>query len=42
MPALWKLRTVWADPGFFENAPLTFLEARWIPNIVVARLTQTA
>ena len=42
MPAHWKLRTVRADSGFFENALLTFLEARGIPYIVVARLTQTA
>jgi hypothetical protein len=41
MPAHWKLRTVRADSGFFENALLTFLEERAIPYIVVARLTQT-
>ena len=41
MPAHWKLRTVRADSGFFENALLTFLEARGIPYIIVARLTQT-
>jgi hypothetical protein len=41
MPAHWKLRTVRADSGFFENALLTFLEARSIPYIIVARLTQT-
>jgi len=41
MPAGWKLRTVRADSGFFENALLSFLEARGIPYIVVARLTQT-
>ena len=31
MPAHWKLRTVRADSGLFENALLTFLEARGIP-----------
>jgi len=41
MPTSWKLRTVRADSGFFENAFLTFLEANQIPYIVVARLTQT-
>ncbi len=41
MPAHWKLRTVRADSGFFENALLTFLEARAIPCFVVARITQT-
>lgn len=41
MPAGWKLRTVRADSGFFENALLAFLEARGIPYIIVARLTQT-
>jgi hypothetical protein len=41
MPTHWKLRTVRADSGFFENALLIFLEARGIPYIVVARLTQT-
>lgn len=41
MPAHWKLRTGRADSGFFENAQLSFLEARGIPYIVDARLTQT-
>jgi hypothetical protein len=41
MPAAWKLRTVRADSGFFDNTLLTFLEARAIPYIVVARLTTT-
>lgn len=41
MPSHWKLRTVRADSGFFENALLSFLESRGIPYIVVARLTQT-
>ena len=41
MPASWKLRTVRADSGFFDNALLSFLEARSIPYIVVARLTTT-
>ena len=40
MPSHWRLRTVRADSGFFENSLLTFLEARGIPYIVVARLTQ--
>ncbi len=41
MPAHWKLRSMGTDSGFFENALLTFLEARDTPYIVVARLTQT-
>jgi hypothetical protein len=41
MPATLKLRTIRADSGFFEDALLSFLEARAIPYIVVARLTQT-
>jgi hypothetical protein len=41
MPAAWKLRCVRADSGFFDNALLSFLEARAIPYIVVARLTTT-
>lgn len=41
MPASWTLRTVRADSGFFEDGLLGFLEARGIPYIVVARLTQT-
>jgi hypothetical protein len=41
LPAHWKLRTVRADSGFFENAFLTFLEAQRIPYIIVARLTQS-
>jgi hypothetical protein len=41
MPASWKLRCVRADSGFFDNALLSFLEARAIPYIVVARLTTT-
>ena len=40
MPKNWKLRTVRADSGFFDNALLTFLETMGIPYIVVARLTQ--
>jgi hypothetical protein len=40
MPEKWKLRTVRADSGFFENSLLTFLEASGVPYIVVARLTQ--
>ena len=41
MPAIWKLRTVRADSGFFDDALLGFLVVRDIPYIVVARLTQT-
>jgi hypothetical protein len=41
MPGHWKLRTIRADSGFFENALLTFLEELGIPYIIVARLTQT-
>ncbi len=41
MPAHWAIRTVRADSGFFEDALLSFLEARNIPYIVVAKLTQT-
>jgi hypothetical protein len=37
MPEHWKLRTVRADSGFFENAPLTFLESRAVPYIAESR-----
>ncbi len=42
--ALWGeralLRVVRADAGFFDNAPLSFLEERGLAYIVVARLTK--
>ena len=42
--ALWgqrqKIRRLRADSGFFEDLLLSFLEARQIPYIVVARLTK--
>lgn len=41
MPADWKLRTVRADWGFFDQALLGFLEERSLPYIIVARLTRS-
>ena len=41
MPAGWKLRTVRADSGFFDQALLGFLEERALPYIIVARMTRT-
>lgn len=41
MPAGWKLRTVRADSGFFDQALLGFLEERSLPYIIVARMTRT-
>ena len=41
MPPAWKLRTVRADSGFFDQALLGFLEERSLPYIVVARMTRT-
>ena len=41
MPADWKLRTVRADSGFFDQALLGFLEERSLPYIIVARMTRT-
>jgi hypothetical protein len=35
------LRTVRADSGFFDGSFLDFLEARALPDVVVARLTTT-
>jgi hypothetical protein len=40
MPADWKLRTVRADSGFFDQALLGFLEERALPYIIVARMTR--
>jgi hypothetical protein len=41
MPTDWKLRTVRADSGFFDQALLSFLEERSLPYIIVARMTRT-
>ena len=41
MPADWKLRTVRADSGFFDQSLLGFLEERSLPYIIVARMTRT-
>lgn len=41
MPADWKLRTVRADSGFFDQALLGFLEERSLPYIIVARMTRS-
>lgn len=41
MPADWKLRTVRADSGFFDQTLLSFLEERSLPYIIVARMTRT-
>lgn len=41
MPTDWKLRTVRADSGFFDQALLGFLEKRSLPYIIVARMTRS-
>lgn len=41
MPADWRLRTVRADSGFFDQALLGFLEERSLPYIIVARMTRS-
>jgi hypothetical protein len=41
MPQDWKLRTVRADSGFFDQVLLGFLEERSLPCIIVARMTRT-
>lgn len=41
MPAEWKLRTVRADSGFFDQALLGFLEERSLPYIIVARMASS-
>jgi len=41
MPTDWKLRTVRADSGFFDQALLSFLEERSLPYIIVARMTSS-
>lgn len=41
MPADWRLRTVRADSGFFDQALPGFLEGRSLPYIIVARMTRT-
>jgi hypothetical protein len=41
MPEDWKLRTVRADSGFFDQALLGFLEERSLPYIIVARMTRS-
>ena len=41
MPADWKLRTVRADSGFFDQTLLSFLEERSLPYIIVARMTRS-
>jgi hypothetical protein len=40
LPPGLAIRCVRADSGFFEDALLSFLEARQLPYLVVARLTQ--
>lgn len=39
LPAGWRIRTVRADSGFFDQALLAFLEQRGLPYIIVARIT---
>ena len=41
LPKGWAIRCVRADSGFFEEALLSFLEARGLPYLVVARLTSS-
>lgn len=39
LPAGWRIRTLRADSGFFDQALLAFLEQRGLPYIIVARMT---
>jgi len=39
LPAGWRIRTMRADSGFFDQALLRFLEECALPYIIVARLT---
>lgn len=39
LPKHWKIRTLRADSGFFEDDLLSFLEERNLPYIVVAKMT---
>ena len=39
LPEGWRVRTVRADSGFFDQALLGFLEERGLPYLIVARLT---
>jgi hypothetical protein len=41
LPAGWRVRSVRADSGFFDGALLDFLEARELPYVIVARLTNS-
>jgi len=40
LPAGWRLRTVRADAGFFDETLLAFLEERGLPYVIVARMTR--
>ncbi|MCX6908800.1 MAG: transposase [Verrucomicrobia bacterium] len=40
LPPGWRLRTVRADSGFFDEELLEFLEERGLSYVIVARLTQ--
>jgi len=39
LPATWRIRTLRADSGFFDQNLLGFLEQRGLPYIISARLT---
>ena len=40
LPSGWRIRTVRADSGFFDQALLAYLEACGLPYIIVARMTK--
>jgi hypothetical protein len=40
LPGSWKIRCVRADSGFFAEELLEFMEERFLPYIIVARLTR--
>ena len=40
LPVGWRLRTVRADSGFFDQALLAYLEECGLPYLIVARLTR--
>ena len=40
LPSGWRIRTVRADSGFFDQALLAYLEACGLPYLIVARMTK--
>lgn len=40
LPCGWKLRSVRADSGFFDQHLLAFLEEQLLPYVIVARMIE--